>query len=128
MKEHVSYLSKREQQIMEIVYRRGQVTANELTAELPGNPSNSTVRTLLRILEEKGQLSHSVENGRFVYHPTEPGQTAAKTELSKIVRLFFRGSVSQTVAALIQESEAKLSQDELSELESLIAKAKREGR
>jgi len=120
-----SYLSKREQQIMEVVYRRGQITASELTAELPGAPSNSTVRTLLRILEEKGQLVHEGLDGKYVYRPAVPQDSEGRNALGRVIDTFFKGSVSQTVAALLDERE-RLGADEIEELERLIAKAKAE--
>lgn len=121
------YLSKREQQIMELIYLRGEATANDVTAELPGNATNSTIRSLLRILEERGHLTHSVEDGKFVYRPTQPKDEEGKSALGKVMDTFFRGSVSQTVAALLDEKE-RLSPSEFEELEKLIAKAKEEGR
>ncbi|HLK13384.1 MAG TPA: BlaI/MecI/CopY family transcriptional regulator [Fimbriimonadaceae bacterium] len=122
------YLSKREQQIMELVYEREHVTANDLVDLLPGEPSNSTVRTLLRILETKGQLFHVELEGKFVYSATTPRPSAARTALSGVVKTFFRGSVSDVMATLISEEGASLSDEELSELEQMIRRAKEEGR
>jgi predicted transcriptional regulator len=123
-----SYLSKREQQIMELVYQREQLTAVEATELLPGQPSNSTVRTLLRILEEKGQLRHVEEEGKYVYRPVHPKQAAARSALEGVVQTFFKGSVSDVVATLLSEESGKLSDDELSRLQSMIDKAREEGR
>src|SRR5579871_3138572 len=95
-----AYLSKREQQIMELVYLRGKVTAAEVTEALPGSPSNSTVRTLLRILEDKSQLKHEEVAGKYVYSACAPRQTAAKGALRSVLETFFHGSVSDVVAAL----------------------------
>ncbi|RYG29439.1 BlaI/MecI/CopY family transcriptional regulator [bacterium] len=119
------YLSKREQQIMEIAFSRDGVTANELCAAMPGNPSNATVRTLLRILEEKGQLTHREESGRFVYSPAQSRQSAARQALDKLVDTFFRGSVGDVVATLIRDDRSKLSDEEIERLQSLIEEAKR---
>lgn len=123
-----SYLSKREQQIMELVYQRERLTAAEAMELLPGEPSNSTVRTLLRILEEKGSLRHVEEDGKYVYLPVRPRQAAARTALNGVVETFFKGSVSDVVAALLSEESGKLSTDELARLQQMIDKAKEEGR
>src|SRR5438309_701717 len=98
-----AYLSKREQQIMELAYQRERLTAADAMEFLPGNPSNSTVRTLLRILERKGSLKHIEEGGKFVYLPVAPHQKAAQTTLKKVIETFFRGSVGDVVATLLAE-------------------------
>lgn len=121
------YLSKREQQIMEILFQRERATANELMAQLPGSPSNSTVRTLLRILEEKGEVKKADEEGRYVYSPAKPRQAAAKTALRGVVDTFFRGSVTEVVATLMRDTKS-LTEEELNEIQALIDKAKREGK
>ncbi len=122
-----SYLSKREQQIMELLFARGEATANEVLEALPGRVSNPTVRTLLRILEEKGQVTHDVVEGRFVYRPAVSVDVAGKGALSKLVDTFFKGSVRSVVATLIDTQERPLSDEELSELQDLIEKARRKG-
>lgn len=113
---------------MEHLFQAGELTANELMAKLSGDPSNSSVRTQLRILEEKGVVTHEVIEGKFVYKPLDDRAKAAESALASVVKTFFRGSISQTVASLITHNESKLSPEELAELESLIAKAKEEGR
>ena len=113
---------------MEILFQDGPTTANELMAKLSGSPSNSSVRTQLRILEEKGVIGHEVEDGKFIFKPIDAREDAAGNALASVVKTFFRGSISQTVASLITQSESKLSSKELNELEQLIAKAKEEGR
>ncbi len=128
MRGQKSYLTKREQEIMEHLFQTGELTANELMTKLSGNPSNSSVRTQLRILEEKGVVTHEVIEGKFVYKPIDDRETAAESALASVVKTFFRGSISQTVASLLTQHESKLSSEELSELEQLIAKAKEEGR
>jgi predicted transcriptional regulator len=115
------YLSKREQQIMELIYERDAVTANEVTDALPGSPANATVRKLLRILEEKGEISHTLEEGRFVYRSCTPQETAGRSALGQVVRTFFKGSVRDVVATLLDPSQADLSDEELEELKALIA-------
>ena len=121
-----SYLSKREQQIMEVLYRRSRATANEVMAELPGTPSNSTVRTLLRILEEKKEVTKTEEDGRYLYSPARPRSTAARSALHRLTETFFQGSVRDVVAALMDEQ--KLTQEDLDELQQMIDKARAEGR
>ena len=128
MKVQKKYLTKREQEIMEILFRDGHKTANDLMTRLSGNPSNSSVRTQLRILEEKGVIGHEVEDGKFIYKPVDAPEAAAESALASVVKTFFRGSITQTVASLITQKESKLTSDELSELERLIAKAKEAGR
>jgi predicted transcriptional regulator len=122
------YLSKREQQIMEILYQRERATANELMALLPGSPSNSTVRTLLRILEDKKQVTKVEEDGKFIYSSAYPREAAGKTALAGIVQTFFGGSVRDVVATLLDEQNNNLTQEDLAQLQSMIDKAKEEGR
>ncbi|RYG35307.1 BlaI/MecI/CopY family transcriptional regulator [bacterium] len=118
------YLSKREQQIMEIAFAREGITANELCALMPGNPSNPTVRTLLRILEEKGMLTHREENGRFIYTPAQSRQSAARQALDRLVDTFFKGSVGDVVATLLRDDREKLSPEEIERLQRLINEAR----
>lgn len=124
----MKYLSKREQEIMEVLYVHGEQTANQLMEKLSGAPSNSTVRTKLRVLEEKGVVRHIERDGVFVYSPLNAKEHAAGSALANVVKTFFQGSVSQTMATLISSQESKLSEEELSEIERLIADARREGR
>lgn len=128
MRQPKSYLSKREQQIMELVYRREKITANEAVEALPGTPSNSTVRTILRILEEKGHLRHTEEDGKYVYVPVHPPRAAAKSALKGVVETFFKGSVTDVVAALLKDEDSKLSDDELARLRAMIDAAREEER
>jgi predicted transcriptional regulator len=118
------YLSKREQQIMEIVYAHERTTASELEQALPGNPSNSTVRTLLRILEQQGHLTHVEEDGRFVYLPVKPKQSAARQALDKVVQTFYRGSIGEVVAALLDEDQSRLTPEQIDRLQAMIDRAK----
>ena len=104
-------LSRRERQIMDILYRRGRATASEVMADLPGDPSSSTVRTQLRVLESKGHVRHEEEGLRYVYSPAVPRRTARKSALRHVVDTFFDGSAEQTVAALLGGE--RLSDDEL---------------
>src|ERR1051326_3360671 len=91
-------LTRRERQIMDILYRRGRATASEVMADLTGEPSYSTVRTQLRVLEAKGHVRHEEEGLRYVYLPALPRRTARKSALRHLVDTFFDGSVEQTVA------------------------------
>jgi len=122
-----SYLSRREQQLVEILYREGPISANEILAALPDSPSNSTVRKLLTILEEKGHVKHEEIDGKFVYSPTHPKEEAGRGVLKDAVETFFAGSMAKTVAALLTGGE-RLSGAELNHIEELIRKAKEEQR
>jgi len=115
-------LSRRERQIMEIVYRRGKVTAAEVLDELPDVPSYSAVRAAMRLLEERGRLVHEMDGKRYVYLPTTPRSRARTTALKDVVRNFFGGSTEQVVNALLQEQ--RPSGAELDRLAALIAKAR----
>lgn len=120
-------LSRRERQIMDIVYRLGRATATEVQAELTDPPSYSTVRALLRVLEEKGHLRHQQDGPRYVFLPTVPRERARVNALDQVVRTFFEGSASQAMAALLDE-DRPLPKAELDRLAKLIADARKEGR
>lgn len=122
---HVS-LTKRERQIMDVLYRRGRATAAEVQQQLPGNPSYSTVRTQLRVLEEKGHVRHEAVGLRYVYAPTVPRSSARRTALKHVVETFYDGSPAKVVAALLGGDTAPLSDDELDRIEALIAEARKE--
>jgi predicted transcriptional regulator len=121
-------LTRREREIMDILHRRGRATAHEVLAELPDPPSYSAVRALLRLLEERGHVRHTQEEQRYVYRPTVGRTDARRSALAHVVKTFFAGSVEQTVAALVESSRTRLSQDELDRLSDLIDRAKKEGR
>src|SRR5512134_4169914 len=108
-----SALSRRERQIMDVLFRRGRATAAEVMADLPGSPSYSTVRTQLRVLEQKGHVRHEEVGRRFVYEPVVRRQTVRKSALRHVVDTFFDGSVEKVVAALLGGEAARLSEDEL---------------
>ena len=118
------YLNPREQQIMEAAFRRRRITAADLEEVLPGRPSNSTVRTLLRILESRGHLTHVEEEGRFVYLPTRPRANAARSALDGVLHTFFEDSVEQAFAALLSARESRLTPDDLDRLSELIQRAR----
>ncbi|MFZ0589160.1 MAG: BlaI/MecI/CopY family transcriptional regulator [Bryobacteraceae bacterium] len=117
-------LSRRERQIMDIVYAAGRATGSEIQKQLPDELSYSTVRTLLRILEGKGYLRHVEEGLRYVYEPAVPRETARKSALKRILRTFFDDSAQQAVAALLDPKSFHLSPKELDELSALIEKAR----
>ena len=117
-KEPGSDLGKRERQIMEIVYRRGRATASEVLADLADPPTYSTVRAMLRYLEDKGHLRHEQDGPRYVYLPTAPADEVRGSALSHVVRTFFDGSVSTAVAALLESK--PLSREEYERLSRLL--------
>ena len=119
-------LTRRERQIMDILFRRARATANEVMEELPGDPSYSTVRTQLRVLEEKGHVRHEEQGLRYVYVPVVSRQTARKSALRHLMDTFFDGSAEKVVAALLGGEGARLSKDELERLAELLAKARKE--
>jgi predicted transcriptional regulator len=121
-------LSRRERQIMEIVYRLGSATAADVLESLPDPPGYSAVRAMMRILEEKGHLTHRADGPRYVYAPVVPRTAARRSALQNLVKTFFDGSATQAVAALLDMSESRLSRDEAEQLAQLIDKAKREGK
>lgn len=120
-------LSRRERQIMDIVYRFGKVTAAEVLAEMPEPPSYSAVRAMLRLLEEKGHVRHEQDGPRYVYLPTVNRDRARRSAMRHLVRTFFDGSTEDAVAALLQ-NDAGLSDVELERLSQMIDAAKKEGR
>jgi BlaI family penicillinase repressor len=120
-------LSRRERQIMDILFRRGRATASEVMGELQGNPSYSTVRTQLRVLEAKGHVRHEEEGLRYVYLPAVRRQAARKSAVRHLVETFFDGSAEKAVAALLGGEASKLSDEELERIAELIEKARKEG-
>jgi predicted transcriptional regulator len=121
-------LSRRERQIIDILYRRGRATAAEVMVELPGQPTYSTVRTQLRVMEEKGHVRHEEDGQRFVYMPTAPRGAVRKSALKHLVDTFFEGSAEQTVAALLGGDASRISEEELDRIAELIRKARKEAR
>lgn len=116
--------SRRERQIMDILFRLGRATAADVMAELPGSPSYSTVRTQLRVLEDKGHVRHDEDGLRYVYMPAEARTAASKSALRHLVETFFDGSAERAVAALLGGEAARLSGDELDRIAELVAKTK----
>ena len=127
MSDH-QHLSKREREIMDVLYRGGELTASEVVELLPGAPSNSTVRTILRILEDKGHVKHEQQGNRYVYKPTVNREKARRSALKHLVSTFFDGSPETVVSTLLDERSLKLSDEQLESLAALIERARKEGR
>jgi len=119
-------LTKRERQIMDVLYRMGRATAADVLAALPGTPHYSTVRTQLRVLEEKGHVRHESDGLRYVYLPTLARHTTRKAALRHLVDTFFDGSAAGAVSALLGRDAGRLSGDELDRIEELLKSARRE--
>jgi BlaI family transcriptional regulator, penicillinase repressor len=120
-------LSRRERQIMDIIYKRERATAADVQQDLPDQPNYSTVRAQLRVLEEKGYVRHEERGLRYVFLPTIPREQARTSALRRLMETFFDGSAEGVVAALLDGSAGKLSEGELNRLSGLIEKAKKEG-
>jgi predicted transcriptional regulator len=120
-------LSRRERQILDILYQQGQATAAEVQAALPEPPSYSAVRALLRILEEKGHVRHDQDGPRYVYRPTIARDNAKRSALRHVLQTFFDGSAEQAISALLDESSTRLSSSELDRLAKLIETARKSG-
>jgi BlaI family transcriptional regulator, penicillinase repressor len=120
-------LTRRERQIMDILFRRGRATASQVMAELPGNPNYSTVRTQLRVLEDKGHVRHEEEGPRYVYVPAVARHAARKSALRHLVKTFFDGSAEKVVAALLGGEGTRLTDDALERVAELVEQARKEG-
>jgi BlaI family penicillinase repressor len=120
-------VSRRERQIMDILYRRGRATAAEVMAELSGQPNYSTVRTQLRVLEHKEYVRHEEAGLRYVYLPAVSLRAARKSALRHLVKTFFDGSVEKVVGALLGGEGARISDEDLERIAKLVAQAKKEG-
>jgi predicted transcriptional regulator len=117
-------LSRRERQIMDILYRRGRATAAEVMGELSGSPSYSTVRTQLRVLEDKGHVRHEEVGLRYVFEPTRPRHAVRKSALRNLVDTFYEGSTEKVVAALLGGEGRRLTDAEIERIQSLVEKAR----
>lgn len=120
-------LSRRERQILDILYAQERATAAEVQSALPDPPSYSAVRALLRILEEKGHIRHEQDGPRYVYLPTVARDSAKKSALRHLLQTFFDGSAEQAISALLDGSAARLSDSELDRLARMIEQARRNG-
>ncbi len=121
-------LPRREREIMDALYQSGEATVNEVIERMPDPPSYSAVRATLRVLEDKGLVKHKQDGPRYVYLPAIPTQKAGFAALKHLVQTFFDGSAEQALVALVQMSDANLTQAELERLSDRISKAKKEGR
>jgi BlaI family transcriptional regulator, penicillinase repressor len=121
-------LSRRERQIMDIIYERGRASAVEVREAMADPPSYSAVRALLRVLMEKGHLRHTKDGPRYIYIPTKPRDQAARGAMRKVLQTFYEGSAVKAVAALLDESDRDISKEDLDRLTELIDQAKSEGR
>ena len=122
------HLSRRERQIMDVIYELGQATVAEVRSRLPDPPGYSAVRAAIRVLEQKGHLKHRHDGPRYVYLARVPRTKASKSALRRVLQTFFDGSTEAAVAALLDMKSADLSPDDLDRLAALIDQAKREGR
>jgi BlaI family penicillinase repressor len=121
-------LSRRERQIMDILYRSGKASASDVLNAMPDPPSYSAVRAMLRVLEEKGHIKHQEEGLKYVYAPVVARDKAKRSAVKHVMETFFNGSAEQIVAALLDVSSTKLTRDELDRMAEMIEKAKREGK
>ena len=121
-------LTKRERQIMDVLYRLGRATAAEVMRQLDGGPGYSTVRTQLRVLERKGHVRHEEEGLRYIYLPTVPRHSARRSALKHLVDTFFDGSNAKVVAALLGGEGSRLSEEDLDRIADLVNNARREPR
>lgn len=124
---HVTHLSRRQRQIMDILFRQGESSAEEIRAALPNPPSNSAVRAMLATLEEKGHIKHREKNLRYVYSVTMEKDEAQQTAMDRLINTFFGGSTVDAVSAMLGMQSEKISPQELEELGKLIDKAKQDG-
>jgi predicted transcriptional regulator len=121
-------LSRRERQIMDIVYRLGEVSALEVRENLPDPPSYSAVRAMLRVLEEKGHLAHEQSGPRYVFHATLPVESARRSALRRLLQTFFDNSLEEAVATLLDVESSNVTEEELERLARMIDEARKEGR
>jgi len=121
-------LSRRERQIMDIIYELNEATVSQVLDQIPNPPSYSTVRALLRVLEDKGHLIHKHEWPRYIYRPTVPREKASKNALKQLKKTFFNNSTEEVFAALLDLSEKDMSEKDYRRLTELIKKARKEGR
>lgn len=119
-------LSRRERQIMDILYQRGKASVSEVREAMDDAPGYSAVRTLMRVLEEKGHVKHKAEGLKYVYLPTVAQEKAKRSAVKHLLDTFFKGSPEQIVAALLDVSSTRLTRAELDRMSAMIEKAKKE--
>jgi predicted transcriptional regulator len=127
-KPRLDELTRRERQIMEVIYRLGNASAADIVDELPGQPNNATIRTMLGVLEDKGFLQHDTVKGRYIYSPTIPLNQARKTALNHVLETFFKGSEASAVISVLKKSDSRLSKEDAELILELINKSRKEGR
>ena len=120
-------LTRRERQIMDVLYQLGRASVADVRANLADPPSYSTVRALLRILEEKGHVSHEASGPRYIYRPRLPREVARRSAMERVLQTFFDNSTEKAVAALLDMNASGLDDDELRRIEQMIAEAREEG-
>ena len=123
-----AHLSRRERQIMDVIYSKGRATAADVLEAIPQPPSYSAVRAMLRLLEEKGYLRHEQDGPRYIFLPTLSRERARQSAMKQLLQTFFDNSAEQAVAALLDMSRPRLSEAELDRLSEMIDKARKEGR
>jgi BlaI family transcriptional regulator, penicillinase repressor len=119
-------LSRRERQIMDVIYERGRATAAEILAALPDPPSYSAIRALIKVLEDKGHVKHQEDGPRYVFTPSVPRSTARRNAVKHLLQTFFDDSAGEAVASLLGSSAKKLKPEELDKIEELIARARKD--
>ena len=124
----VPSLSRRERQVLDVLHRLGRASAADVREALPDPPSDSAVRTHLRILEEKGHARHEQDGPRYVYLPVVESEEAGRSALRHLVRTFFDDTPERAVAALLDDASSDLSDDDLDRLDDLIQRARAQGR
>jgi len=122
------HLSRRERQIMVIVYARGEASASDVLEDMPNPPTRTAVRTMLRILEEKGHLTHRKKSREFIYEPTRPRTRAGLAAFHRVIRTFFEGSLEKALAVHLSDPKSDLSDEELKRLAGLIRRSRTKGR
>jgi BlaI family transcriptional regulator, penicillinase repressor len=120
-------LSRRERQILDVLYKAGRATAAEVQQAMSAAPSYSAVRTLLKILEDKGHVRHEQDGSRYVYIPTVARDAAKRSALRHLLNTFFEGSTTQAIAALLDEDASRISQADWDRLNTVIKRARKEG-
>lgn len=121
-------LSRRERQVMEILHRRGEASVTEIMDDLPDPPTYSAVRSILRILGEKGLIAHKEDGPRYVYSPATPTELAREDVLEQVVRTYFAGSTEQAMTALLRMTDAEINDGEIARLREKIRAARLKGR
>lgn len=121
-------LGRRERQILDVIYRLGEASVADVLAQLSDPPAYDSVRTMIRLLESKGFLRHRREGTKYIYRPTQSQESASRSALSHLMKTFFQGSATETVAAVFDVSSNDLTDEDLARLEQLIEQARKEGR